>query len=464
MTFTRACSVLAAILILPAFGLSALGAPNLPEGYRLVYEQDFEKPGALNDFRYTDPVAWRHASIDGNHALEQHGESRYKPEHRSPYNLAILATHQFESFILEADLQQTGREYNHRDMVIAFGFVDPSKFYYSHLATRSDDTAHNILLVNDKPRTKISSMASPGIDWGKKQWRKIRLVREVESGLIEVYFDDMDKPVMAAKDKTFTKGYIGFGSFDDSGMVDNVKIWAPKAHHSFATKLFAAKPLHEIEKEPDLRADGFVSLFDGTTLEGWERAEGKASGKMKYAVDDHAIVGTCVVKEPNGFLRTKKLYRDFIFTCEVKFDVLGNSGIQFRSLQREKDGRVFGYQCEVDHSERRYSGGIYDEARRGWLYPLWGAMHEKARGAFKYGEWNRFTIQARGRRLQTWVNGVPCSDFTDTDGKAFTPEGFIALQVHGGPKGQIRWRHLRIKSIDASEGSSRPSAKSKEGS
>jgi hypothetical protein len=272
-------------------------------------------------------------------------------------------------------------------------------------------------------------------------------VRNAERGEIAVFFDDMEQPIMTAKDKRFPRGCIGFGSFDDTGMIDNVRIWAPKASGRRPSKLFAVKPLKPIEKEPDVNSDSFTLMYDGKTLAGWRLATGKASGKMKYAVEQGAIVGTCVPGQTNGFLRTEKSYGNFIFTCEVKFDVPGNSGIQFRSQQRDNDGRVYGYQCEVDPTERRYSGGIYDEARREWLFPLWGQVYEKARGAFCHGKWNRFTIKAQGRRLQTWVNGIPCADYTDTDPKHFTPCGFIALQVHGGKQGQIRWRNLRIKEL-----------------
>jgi len=407
---------------------STSAAENLPAGYQLVYEQHFEAPEALNDFRFTDPRAWRLGQQKGDRALELHGASEYKPPHRSPRNIALLYTMPLESFVMEADLLQTGREYGHRDMCLFFGFIDPAKYYYSHLATKVDDHAHNILIVNGKPRTKVSTKTTQGVEWGRNRWHKVRLARDVKQGKIEVYFDDMTRPIMTATDTNFPRGYVGFGSFDDTGMI-------------------AVKPLQPVEQEPEVKSDGFTSMFDGQTLVGWRLAEGKASGKMKYAVEQDAIVGTWVPGQPNGFLRTEKTYSDYVFTCEEKFDVLGNSGIQFRSLQREDDGRVTGYQCEIDPGNRRYSGGIYDEARRGWLFPLWGKAYEKARGAFQHEKWNRFTIKAQGRRLQTWVNGIPCSDYTDTDPKHFTPRGFIALQVHSGKQGQIRWRNLQIKEL-----------------
>ncbi|MBI4582043.1 MAG: DUF2961 domain-containing protein [Planctomycetes bacterium] len=210
------------------------------------------------------------------------------------------------------------------------------------------------------------------------------------------------------------------------------------------------------EPAPDIQADGFVPLFDGQTLDGWRSVNGTA----KYHVEDGSIVGVCDPgSKLNSFLRTQRTYRDFIFTAEVRFDVPGNSGIQFRSNQRDGDGRVYGYQCEIDQGqERRWSGGIYDEARRGWLNDLKGDANARAREAFRHDGWNTFIIQARGRRLQTWVNGIACADYTDNDAQAFTPEGFFALQVHAGRQGTIRWRDIRIKTLEAAEPPSRVGA------
>jgi hypothetical protein len=209
------------------------------------------------------------------------------------------------------------------------------------------------------------------------------------------------------------------------------------------------------EPVPDIRAKGFVPLFDGRTLDGWRRVNGSA----KYRVEDGCVVGVCDPQsKANTFLRTDQTFRDFIFTVQVKFDVPGNSGIQFRSGQREDNGRVYGYQCEIDNNlNRRWSGGIYDEARRGWLYRLDGQEHADARRAFDYHRWNTYVIKARGRRLQTWINGVPCADFLDTDETHYTSEGFIALQVHSGKQGTIRWRNVKVKVLHQKSSESQPS-------
>lgn len=203
--------------------------------------------------------------------------------------------------------------------------------------------------------------------------------------------------------------------------------------------------------------DGFKPIFDGKTLEGWVREGGKAD----YKVEDGAVVGTAVAKTPNSFLCTRKQYGDFVLELEFKVDPSLNSGVQIRSHVYEKDttveirgkkrekkaGTVYGYQVEIDPSKRAYTGGVYDEARRGWLNDL--KDNEAARKAFRQGKWNKFRIICKGDSIKTWVNGVPAADLKDS----MTPRGFIALQVHGVGKRkdrvgkQVRWRNIRLKEI-----------------
>lgn len=203
--------------------------------------------------------------------------------------------------------------------------------------------------------------------------------------------------------------------------------------------------------------DGWVSLFNGKDLEGWEQH----SGTAQYRVEDGAVVGKTVPDTGNSFLCTKKKYGDFILELEFKVDPSMNSGIQFRSAFYDKettveiDGkskkfpadRVHGYQFEIDPSPRAYTGGVYDEARRGWLFDL--KNNELARKAFKQGEWNKARIECRGDSIKTFINDVPAADLTD----GLTREGIIALQVHGiGKKTEaagkeIRWRNIRIKEL-----------------
>lgn len=189
--------------------------------------------------------------------------------------------------------------------------------------------------------------------------------------------------------------------------------------------------------------DGWTNLFNGKDLTGWKQLNGEA----KYEVVDGVIVGTTVMNTPNSFICTEKNYSDFVFEVELLVEPNMNSGIQFRSESKPEynNGRVHGYQCEVDPSERAWSAGIYDEARRGWLYPL--TLNPKAQSALKMGEWNKYRIECIGNSIRTWLNDVPVAHVIDD----MTPKGFIALQVHGIGKNkekegqQIKWRNVRIK-------------------
>ena len=184
-------------------------------------------------------------------------------------------------------------------------------------------------------------------------------------------------------------------------------------------------------------------LFNGKDLAGWKQLNGKA----KYAIEGGEIVGTTVFGEPNSFLATEQEYGDFVLQFEYKVDSTMNSGVQFRSLSKPefKEGRVHGYQFEIDPSPRKWTGGIYDEARRDWLYTM--DLNPAGRAAFKQGQWNKVKVECIGNNLRTWVNNIPTAYVVDD----VTPKGFIALQVHSINKKedegrQIRWRNLRIQS------------------
>jgi len=183
-------------------------------------------------------------------------------------------------------------------------------------------------------------------------------------------------------------------------------------------------------------------LFNNKDLSGWKQLGGKA----RYVVQKGEIVGTTVPGEPNSFLATDVSYSDFILELELKVDTPLNSGIQIRSESTAayKNGRVHGYQVEVDPSERAWSGGLYDEERRGWLYPM--EVNPAGKSAFKNGQWNKYRIECIGNTIRTWVNGQPAAHVLD----AMTASGFIALQVHAIGKGekpgkQVRWRNVRIQ-------------------
>jgi hypothetical protein len=188
--------------------------------------------------------------------------------------------------------------------------------------------------------------------------------------------------------------------------------------------------------------DAWRPLFDGRSLDGWYACNGTAP----FTVEDGAIVGRTVVDSPNSFLCTKETFGDFILEYEVWVDTNFNSGVQLRSTADPavKNGRVHGYQVEVDPSDRAWSGGIYDEARRGWLHTL--EDQAAAKQAFRLNEWNRFRVEAIGTSIRTWVNGIPCANIIDD----LSSSGIIALQVHsiGSDATRvgriIRFRNLRV--------------------
>lgn len=205
--------------------------------------------------------------------------------------------------------------------------------------------------------------------------------------------------------------------------------------------------------------EGWVYMFQEDNKEGWTQLNGKAT----YEIKDGVVIGTTKLGEPNSFLTTNAMYDDFILEYEVMVDPRMNSGVQIRSNSYPYDTtytftnaegesvektvnspRVHGYQVEIDPSERAYSGGIYDEARRGWLADL--SENEEGRNAFKNGEWNKYRVEARGNTIRTFINGVQTAELEDD----MTASGFIGLQVHSTrieEPMQVMWRNIRIKEL-----------------
>lgn len=207
------------MLLIPAAALAQDGP--------VVYANDFEGGLGAAAFEFSDPAAWRVSADEHNAYLELFGQSEYATRVRSPFNIAVLKSVRVGSFVLEADLKQTGREYDHRDLCLFFAMKDPTNYYYVHLASVADPNAHNIFIVNDAPRRNIAEYTTDGADWGDG-WHKVRLEHDAEVGSIRVFFDDMTKPIMEATDQHFDGGYVGFGSFDDTGLVDNIMLRGEK--------------------------------------------------------------------------------------------------------------------------------------------------------------------------------------------------------------------------------------------
>ena len=205
-----------------------------------------------------------------------------------------------------------------------------------------------------------------------------------------------------------------------------------------------------------LKAAGFEPLFNGNDLQGWS----SLNGNGQFKVEAGTIVGFGENINANTFLCTQETFKYFELVFEFRFlDRAGNSGLMFRANQRpDKDGkpdpngRVFGYQCEHDQNHSRsWTAGLYDEARRGWLFPRQGDKDAEqkftAQGQelFRWDDWNVITVRCEGNHIESWLNGERRVDFVDQDEKDATYRGFIGLQVHNGPSCRVAWRNIYLK-------------------
>ena len=204
-----------------AFMDAHLKVSDLP----LVAYEDFEE----NTTRWhcTDREAWKLFSEDGRKWFGLTKNSAYQPKVRSPLNIALLSDVEVGNFVLDVDLRSTHEPYGHQDLCLFFGHQDTEHFYYVHIGREADAHANSVFLVNHQPRVSIAETRTQGTDWSKG-WHRARIRRDVASGLIEVYFDDMQTPIMQATDTTFTHGRIGIGSFDDTGDFDAVRLWGER--------------------------------------------------------------------------------------------------------------------------------------------------------------------------------------------------------------------------------------------
>ena len=224
--FILLTSVVSAALAGPVSSADPACTKNAPDAgtkLPLIFCEDFQS-GTSDRWVPGDPAAWKMTKLGDNFVFEQFQQSKVENSVRSPFNRCLIKELTVGDFVFDLKFQSTKKDYPHRDLCLFFGFQDPSHHYYVHFGKRTDDHANQIFIVNDQPRTKISTKTTEGTNWDD-EWHHARIVREVASGKIEIYFDDMTTPVMTAADKTFTWGQVGVGSFDDTGRFDDVYLF-----------------------------------------------------------------------------------------------------------------------------------------------------------------------------------------------------------------------------------------------
>ena len=202
----------------PAAAPAATAAPAA-----ITITDDFEQ--GFTRWQPTAPENWKLSEDHGGRVLDLFDKTaRTSPPHRSPFNFVLLQNQSFGDVSITASVQTTTQAYGHRDTVVIFGYQDPAHFYYVHFGEKADNHAGQVFIVNDAPRTKISTLETTGIPWRENVWHTLRVTRTAADGMIRVYFDDMHTAIMEAKDTTFGPGQVGFGSFDDTARFDDIII------------------------------------------------------------------------------------------------------------------------------------------------------------------------------------------------------------------------------------------------
>jgi len=437
--FREACVVTAAVC-----GLVTIGTAVAAEGFKrvdagaaglpLLFFDNFES-GNADHWAPSDGEAWKVATAAGSRVYSQFKQSKVKTPVRSPFNRSMIKDVTVGSFSLDVRLQSTIKDYGHRDLCLFFGFQDPAHLYYVHLGKKMDDHANNIFIVNNKPRTKISRTTTAGTNWDDN-WHHARVVRDVDSGTISVYFDDMTKPVMTAVDKTFSWGRVGVGSFDDTGNFDEVYLFGDAVKPGKVGGASGGDIAFVDNKPPR----GFAAAFNGKNLAGWKglmaggngnpikraaltkeayrKAQSEADADMK--AHWQVIDGALVFDGKGRSLCTAKDYGDFEMLVDWKIKEKGDSGIYLRGAP----------QVQIWDPKLRNigSGGLYNNQKNPSKPP---AIADNP-----VGEWNTFRIKMIGEKVWVWLNGVLVADnvtlenYWDRKQPIFST-GQIELQNHG---------------------------------
>jgi hypothetical protein len=173
---------------------------------------------------FADAAAWKWSGTGAARTLALVAQNRVKPVVRQPFNLAWFDGAEWKDFTLTAELRLTKFDDGNNDLCIAFGRSGENRFYYVHLGEKADEPHHQIHLVNDADRKPVTTWRTTGTPWEKDRWHRVKIVRNSATGDIGVWFDDMKRPVLTARDRTLEWGRIGLGSFDDLGEFRQVEV------------------------------------------------------------------------------------------------------------------------------------------------------------------------------------------------------------------------------------------------
>lgn len=430
-----------ALVILTSIA-SAAEAPKGITTLPLIFSDDFES-GSADRWVPTDPAAWKITKTDKGVVYSQFAKSNTKTPVRSPFNRSMIKDITVSDFVLDVKLQSTVKDYGHRDMCLFFGYQDPAHLYYVHLGKKTDDHANQIFIVNSADRKKISTKTSAGTDW-TDNWHHARLVRDVKTGSIKVFFDNMTEPVMEATDTTFAWGQVGVGSFDDTGNFDDVFLFGTKVDPKEVALVTAQAAEPKKTTRPDnTPPEGFTALFNGKDLTGWKGLVGNPKSRREMSPEKlaeeqkkadesahahwKAIDGVLVFDGKGQNLCSAKDYGDFELYCDWKIEKHGDSGLYVRGTPQiqiwDPDDPN-----QLKNGADKGSGSLWNNQKN--------PRFPDVKADNPIGQWNTFFIRMVGDKVtitlngKTVVNNVTLENYWERD-KPCYETGSIELQNHG---------------------------------
>lgn len=209
-----------------AISFCVLGRPATGQESNVVFQEDFES--GLERWEILDPKTWKlnesvsHSQSPTKTLAITARESEYQPPFRSPLHIALVKDLSVGNVEISFRVRSTLDTGDHRDCCVFFGYQDDKHFYYVHVGAKPDPHSGQIMIVNKAPRLALTKNTKE-TPWDD-QWHTVKLIRNIETGMIQLFFDDMTKPHMEVADKTFGAGRIGIGSFDDLNEFDDIMV------------------------------------------------------------------------------------------------------------------------------------------------------------------------------------------------------------------------------------------------